>query len=773
MRSSSCNLHSTQRSRRHLSNKQASSLDAEKQNALKQQEAALNAERKDALEQLQSALDAEKQKALEQQASSLDAEKQNAVNAEKLASSATLSELKQAMEGLLTERVSALLREKDFCLQVSHEEHARNIDEMEAKMKLQFSGTQERLASQIGTLSSQLESVRSSETTLMTQNQLLASEISSLQSHLEDALKQKAQRESQFPSLSGLFSKPSSSVKQTTDVAVLQEKLRLSEATLSKERTSLLQLSSKFKQVEEEKDVLQRKVRELVKEMDLVKQELEQAREANAVQRKHASAMIKLESARAEKISTECKQRLAILEQENETEKRKLSSEFQKKLEEADKRLQDLLAELSKAKQALEDHHQEAQAAAALYAKRLEQLGGKHADEIDMLYEDSYMQHFLMETVFHVEEPVFGVNSIPEPASLILGQIQKWEAATPLTTTRLSRVIQSLSYVSKSRCVSSCYWLSCVYHLIRTLYADAVSRHSDNLVPLTTEELNYVVAPGSCNAGEPTAYFIYQLRQVLFDGFRLLMRRTHTKIEPLVLQFLSKKEDSDGAKTKHHIVLQERSQRVCTNLVFVLDRILYRFASSKVVTSLTLQFFCHISHIINCILFNALMENPHFCTGTNGVQIKYGLALLDDYFEQIPGLVKAKFFLEHLREAANFLLGDKNVLLNPTYCSKAFPTLSMGQLARLALSFVPDSASPKPINSAVITTMREYLHSPLPLLLDPDELVFPVKPGKKPATTSSSVSPSSRTTTTNSSSPTSTASSSSSSSSVPKSVHFP
>eukprot|EP00727_Mastigamoeba_balamuthi_P013371 m51a1_g8657 putative dil domain containing protein (247) ;mRNA; f:65404-66336 len=179
----------------------------------------------------------------------------------------------------------------------------------------------------------------------------------------------------------------------------------------------------------------------------------------------------------------------------------------------------------------------------------------------------------------------------------------------------------------------------------------------------------------------------------LFDMFNTAFEHAVRSLEPLLVPYIIERQPARAASPAGGPIEA------------VLSAALQDLRTARVCDAVCLQFFSQVVSYINTILLNTLLKSSHHCTCGTGIQVKLAISRIEEWLQREPAIAPARFRLEQIREAANFLVMDKAFLQDEAATHAAMNKLSPGQIYTLAKSFHSDEYARK-MDDALLRAAR-------------------------------------------------------------------
>ncbi|KAH3760637.1 hypothetical protein Pelo_7568 [Pelomyxa schiedti] len=409
--------------------------------------------------------------------------------------------------------------------------------------------------------------------------------------------------------------------------------------------------------------------------------------------------------------------------------------------------------------------------------------------ELEQLRKASAIGDLVLRAIYSISTPRFlsqpSCPYFPHTSQVILDYVHSLESESSMPT--FEGVIEALKIVSKTQSSNpemSVYWIVSMWYILNALLKetpDPPMKPSDylqepspsNPIPTTTNgssagssgagsranstssgtgansAISSPPSPSLCKNDSGMNWFLIQLNKAISDAFTLIMKRVQQLLKPmLVPAFLEQQAPQPGPATPKKSTGQP-PQRVHhpSEVIEVMVDTLKQLDAGHMPQNLCNQFFSQLCHWINAILFNKLVCFPHLCTCGNGIQVKLGLSMIEDFLSKTSYLSTAKEYLEHTRQACNLFFMDKSILLDQGSLTSIFGCLNVCQITLLVQSFKPDMFSPVPVDPKILVALKKYQDQSLPLMLDPDLFIIPHPTPPPSAPTPSPSAPSTSSTT--------------------------
>ncbi|KAH3766501.1 hypothetical protein Pelo_1634 [Pelomyxa schiedti] len=324
---------------------------------------------------------------------------------------------------------------------------------------------------------------------------------------------------------------------------------------------------------------------------------------------------------------------------------------------------------------------------------------------------------------FHVDKPNFGTSPIPLTAISVLDKLLDrdcFETPDEFFFHAICSAIESTSRVHMNNELMSLYWLTTTWHLVQGVH----EKLTGDQQPIPDVERLYILQSADREPEEPRIKFLYQLQHLLFTQYMQAVQRTQKALEPLVIHSIL---ESETAYLQRPSARRPRQKSDTKTIIGILSEVLQNAVEAHMPDSVCLQFFCQILFWINTLVFNHLISHPELCTCRTGFQIRLGLSRLDEFVTTHGPIKLSRVFLNHCVQAANLMVIDKSIVLDPAIRGTILNALNVAQIAALVLSFKAESNFPESgVSDDVIIEMKKVQAAARDsVLLEVSEFIVP------------------------------------------------
>ncbi|KAH3756951.1 hypothetical protein Pelo_11260 [Pelomyxa schiedti] len=325
---------------------------------------------------------------------------------------------------------------------------------------------------------------------------------------------------------------------------------------------------------------------------------------------------------------------------------------------------------------------------------------------------------------YNVDNPNFGASNVPLCAVSVLDKLLDrdcYETPDEYFFRAISAAVETTNRVHSTNKVMSLYWLTNTWHLVQGVH-DKLTGDQQTIPEV---EKLFILQSADCEPEEPRVKFLYHLQHSLFAQYIQALQKIQKALQPLVIHSFLESETAVLGKLSPSPLRRLKSE--VETITGILSEFLESAIAARVPDSVCLQFFCQVLFWINTLVFNHLVSHPDICTCSTGFQLRLSLCRLDDFVSSHGSIRKSRVFLNHCVQAANLLVIDKSVVLDPAVRGTILSALSLPQVAALVLAFKADSNFPGTVvTEDVIAEMKKAQAAATEsILLDAAEFIVP------------------------------------------------